>query len=175
MRRLFQLSFLFIVAGCNSSSSPTAPPAPPAVATSWSGSRAVVGLSEGAGTCLGDLISSRAPTPVQVTLPPSPNGANTIGNVAATSPYWDGCSTVVDQVGNRVTWSNFQCSASCWLEEFHCGGGNSTWTYCRSWGDFSGTIASQRLTGTQIETFEAIRGSNRYTVRAEYRYEMEQN
>ena len=173
MRRLLGLSLLFAVVGCDSGSSPTAP-APPSVATQWSGSRAVVGLPEGAGTCLGDLLTSRPPTPVEVKLPASPNGANTVGDVTASIPYWDGCSTIVNQVGSQVTWSNFQCSAPCWLEQFQCGSAR-TWTYCRGWGDFSGTISGSRLTGTQIETFEAISGDARYTVRAEIRYDVERN
>lgn len=174
MKRLLEFSLLVVlVASCDSNSSPTAP-APPAVATQWSGSRAVVALSEGAGTCLGDLLASRAPTPVEVTLPPSPNGRNTVGDVTASTPYWDGCSTIVDQVGNQVRWSNFRCSAGCWLEQFQCGTAR-TWTYCRSWGDFSGTVSGSRLTGTQIETFEAMSGDARYTVRAELRYDVERN
>ena len=173
MRRLLEFSLLFVVVSCDSNSSPTAP-VPPAVATQWSGSRVVVALPEGAGTCLGDLIASRPPTPVEVTLPPSPNGSNTVGEVTASIPYWDGCSTIVDQVGSQVTWSNFRCSAPCWLEQFQCGTAR-TWTYCRGWGDFSGTISGSRLTGTQIETFEAISGNARYTVRAEVRYDVERN
>lgn len=173
MRRLLQFSILLIVASCDSNSSPTAP-SPPAVPTNWSGSRAVVALPAGAGTCLGDLLLSRQPTPVEVRLPPSPNGTNTTGDVTASTPYWDGCSTIVNQVGSQVTWTNFRCSAPCWLEQFQCGT-RRIWTYCRSWGDFSGTISGDRLIGTQIETFEAISGNSRYTVSAEIEYALQRN
>jgi hypothetical protein len=173
MRRLLDFSILLILASCDSGSSPTAPP-PPAVATNWSGSRAVVALPVGEGTCLGNLLSSRQPTPVEVWLPPSPNVTHSTGDVTATSPYWDGCSTIVQQVGSQVTWTNFRCSASCWLEEFQCGT-SRVWTYCRSWGNFSGTISGDRLIGTQIETFEAISGNSRYAVSAEVEYDLRRN
>lgn len=173
MKRLLRLSILVVVASCDSNSLPTAP-APPAVATRWTGSRAVVALPEGEGTCLGALLASRPPTPVEVTLPPSPNGSNTLGGVTASTPYWDGCSTIVDQTGSQVAWTNYRCSAPCWLEEFQCGT-SRIWTYCRGWGDFSGTISGDRLAGTQIETFQAISGNARYTVRAEVVYDLARN
>ena len=173
MRGLLSFSLLVVLASCDSNSSPTAP-GPPAVATHWTGSRAIASLPEGEGTCLGDLITSRPPTPVEAALPASPNGSNIFGSVIATTPYWDSCMTVVDQHDSQVTWSNYKCSAPCWLEQFRCGT-SRIWTYCRHWGNFSGAIAGDRLAGTQIETFEAISGDARYTVRAELVYDLERH
>lgn len=136
------------------------------MATNRSGSRAVVALPAGAGSCLGELLLSRQPTTGEVTLPPSPNGTKATGAVTAATPYFDGCATIVHQVGSQVTWTQFRCSAPWWLEQFQCGTPR-IWTYFRSRGDFSGSISGERLIGTQIETFAAIRGNSRCTVSAE--------
>lgn len=169
MRALLAVLLLGGLAGCNNSSSPTAPPpAPEPVPTQWSGSRQVVELVEGQGTCLGGVLGAQAPQTVRLVLPP-PQTAAAIGSVQILEPE-DFCSVAVLNDGTTVSWDDFRCSQSCWFASFQCNGRN--WSYCRTRDDFHGTEAGSELGGSQIETYRATNGQTEYVVRARYSYRL---
>jgi len=178
MRALVRIVALILLTSCGTGSSPTAPtptptntPAPTATPgpTIWSGTRQILGVLEGKDTCLGQTLLAKGPDAVTRYLPPPPP-PNAIG-LLAVPELNDGCQVFVHQSGSSLTLSVYKCSQDCWFESFDCAG--RKWSYCRSYEDFTGSIAGSQIVGQELETFAATDGRDSYLVKVLFAYELQ--
>ncbi len=139
----------------------------------YAGTRAVIDVEEGAGTCLGQYLATRSADAVELRFNTWPD--RDFFATIEVSPGTDSCVVRGDREGGEISWYQYRCTEGCWWELFECEG--RLWSMCRggvgpSTSDFRGFYSSSTITGTERLRFRATdgtaAGSHEATVRFVY-------
>lgn len=126
----------------------------------YAGTRAVIDVEEGAGTCLGQYLATRSADAVELRFTSRP-GMDFFATLEV-SPGTDSCIPRGDREGAEISWYQYRCTEGCWWELFECEG--RLWSMCRggvgpSTSDFHGSYSSSTITGTERLRFRATDGT----------------
>lgn len=167
MRKLAKVVAVGLLFGCDGGdSNPTAPPEP---SSRWLGTREIVEVLEGDGTCMADELKRRGREAVEMRLPSDP-AVEPLAYVNVAEAQ-DSYTAFFRQSGVEIAFSPWKYSRTCWFTSFTCNG--RAWSYCRGYHDFVGTRILDRVEGEQIGVFAARDGRSQYAVEVRYKYALD--